>query len=47
MTLNDAQLGVFVSKVLHLGPGKRKEFLDQVDNLIRQLGEKNSRRRFF
>jgi hypothetical protein len=40
MTLNDAQLGVFVSKVLHLGPGKRKEFLDQVDNLIRQLGKK-------
>ena len=40
MTLSDSQLGVFVSKVLHLGPGKRKEFLDQVDNLIRQLRKK-------
>ena len=40
MTLNDAQIGVFVSKVLHLGPGKRKDFLDQVDNLIRQLRKK-------
>jgi hypothetical protein len=37
MVLNDAQLGVFVSKALHLGPGKRKGFLDQVDNLIKQL----------
>jgi restriction endonuclease S subunit len=40
MMLNDAQLGVFVSKVLHLGPGKRREFLTQVDNLIRQLKKK-------
>ena len=40
MMLNDAQIGVFVSKVLHLGPGKRQEFLDQVDNLIRQLKKK-------
>lgn len=40
MTLDDAQLGVFVSKVLHLGPGKRREFLDQVDNLIKQLKKK-------
>lgn len=40
MMLDDAQLGVFVSKVLHLGPGKRKEFLGQVDNLIKQLKKK-------
>src|ERR1700759_4162161 len=40
MMLDDAQLGVFVSRVLHLGPGKRKEFLDQVDNLIKQLKKK-------
>lgn len=40
MMLSDSQIGVFVSKVLHLGPGKRKEFLAQVDNLINQLTKK-------
>jgi tRNA nucleotidyltransferase (CCA-adding enzyme) len=38
--LNDSQLGVFVAKVLHLGPGKRKEFVKQVDNLITELEKK-------
>jgi len=38
--LNDSQLGVFVSKVLHLGPGKRKEYLKQVDHLIDRLKKK-------
>jgi tRNA nucleotidyltransferase (CCA-adding enzyme) len=42
MMLNDTQIGVFVSKVLHLGPGKRKEYLEQVDNLISQLTKKIS-----
>jgi tRNA nucleotidyltransferase (CCA-adding enzyme) len=37
---NDTQLGVFVAKVLHLGPGKRKEFVKQVDNLITELEKK-------
>lgn len=37
MMLNDSQIGIFVSKVLHLGPGKRKEYLAQVDNLIGEL----------
>lgn len=40
MTLTDDQIGVFVSKVLHLGPGKRKEFLSQVDYLIARLKKK-------
>lgn len=40
MILNDSQLGVFVAKVLHLGPGKRKEFIKQVDNLIAELEKK-------
>lgn len=40
MMLNDSQIGVFVSKVLHLGPGKRKEYIDQVNNLIDALTKK-------
>jgi tRNA nucleotidyltransferase (CCA-adding enzyme) len=40
MILADSQLSVFVTKVLHLGPGKRKEFLKQVDNLITELEAK-------
>jgi hypothetical protein len=40
MNLNDTQLGVFVSKVLHLGPDKRKEFIAQVDHLIKRLTAK-------
>jgi len=40
MMLTDDQIGVFVSKVLHLGPGKRKEYLDQVDTLIDRLKKK-------
>ena len=42
MVLNDTQIGVFVSKVLHLGPGKRKEYIDQVNNLISELTKKIS-----
>ncbi|HKO97082.1 MAG TPA: CBASS oligonucleotide cyclase [Pyrinomonadaceae bacterium] len=42
MMLNDSQIGVFVAKVLHLGPGKRKEFIDQVNNLIDGLTKKIS-----
>lgn len=37
MMLKDSEIGVFVSKVLHLGPGKRQEYLAQVDNLISEL----------
>jgi tRNA nucleotidyltransferase (CCA-adding enzyme) len=40
MMLTDDQISVFVSKVLHLGPGKRKEYLDQVDYLIGRLKTK-------
>lgn len=40
MIINDAQLGVFVAKVLHLEPGKRKELMKQVDNLIAELEKK-------
>ncbi len=40
MNLTDAQLNTFVSKVLHLGRGKRKEYLDQVDFLIGGLNKK-------
>jgi tRNA nucleotidyltransferase (CCA-adding enzyme) len=40
MMLTDAQLNVFVSKALHLGQGKRKEFLKQVDFLIESLEKK-------
>src|SRR5688572_15559413 len=37
MRLTDNQLNVFVNKVLHLGQGKRKEYLAQVDFLIASL----------
>ncbi len=40
MTLTDSQMNVFVTKVLHLGPGKRQEYIDQVDYLIRRLKAK-------
>ena len=40
MMLTDSQINVFVSKVLHLGPGKRKEFIGQVDYLIERLKKK-------
>ena len=40
MMLTDDQINVFVSKVLHLGPGKRKEFITQVDYLIGRLKKK-------
>lgn len=40
MMLTDAQLNVFVSKVLHLGTGKRKEYIAQVDYLIGRLKTK-------
>lgn len=40
MRLTDTQLNVFVSKVLHLGRGKRKEYLKQVDHLIESFTEK-------
>lgn len=40
MKLNDSQLNAFVSKVLHLGQGKRKEYLAQVDFLIGGLDKK-------
>ena len=40
MTLTDDQLNVFVSKVLHLGPGKRKEYIGQVDYLVGRLKKK-------
>src|SRR6476659_6501799 len=40
MVLSDSQIRVFVAKVLHLGPGKRKEYIDQVNNLIAQLTKK-------
>jgi hypothetical protein len=40
MKLTDSQLNIFVSKVLHLGQGKRKEYLAQVDFLIESLEKK-------
>jgi len=40
MMLTDAQMDIFVSKVLHLGTGKRKEFIAQVDYLIGRLKTK-------
>ncbi len=40
MKLNDSQINIFVSKVLHLGQGKRKEYLAQVDFLIESLEKK-------
>jgi len=42
MILNDKQIGMFVSKVLHLGPGKRKAYIDQVNNLISEMTRKIS-----
>jgi hypothetical protein len=42
MTLTDTQLNVFVAKVLHLGHGKRKAYLAQVDTLIDRLIKKIS-----
>jgi hypothetical protein len=40
MMLTDTQINVFVSKVLHLGQDKRKEFIKQVDYLIGRLTKK-------
>jgi len=40
MKLTDSQLNVFVSKFLHLGKGKRGEYLAQVDFLIESLEKK-------
>ncbi|HYW38094.1 MAG TPA: CBASS oligonucleotide cyclase [Terriglobales bacterium] len=40
MKLTDADLGVFIKKVLKLDPGKRKEYLRQVDYLIERLEKK-------
>ena len=40
MVLTDSQINVFVSKVLHLGKGKRGEFIRQVDYLIDRLEKK-------
>ncbi len=40
MKLTDSQLNVFVSKVLHLGQGKRKEYIAQADRLIGGLERK-------
>lgn len=40
MMLTDDQINVFASKVLHLGPGKRKEYIGQVDYLIGRLKKK-------
>ncbi len=31
MMLTDSQINAFVSRVLHLGPGERKAYLEQVD----------------
>lgn len=40
MQLTDTQINVFVSKVLKLPPGKRKEYLRQVDYLIESFEKK-------
>lgn len=40
MMLTDSQLNVFIAKVLHLGHGKRKEYISQVDYLIGRLKKK-------
>lgn len=40
MMLTDAEIGVFVAKVLKLPPGKRMEYLRQVDYLIARLEKK-------
>ncbi len=42
MMLTDAEIGVFVAKVLKLPPGKRKEYLRQVDYLIERLEKRIS-----
>lgn len=40
MMLTDTQINMFVSKVLKLPPGKRKEYLRQVDYLIERFEKK-------
>ena len=40
MNLTDTQINNFVSKVLHLGKDKRKEFIAQADRLIQKLKTK-------
>lgn len=40
MQLTDTQINTFVSKVLKLSPGKRKEYLRQVDYLIESFKKK-------
>ena len=40
MKLTDGEIGVFVAKVLKLPPGKRQEYLRQVDYLIDSLEKK-------
>lgn len=40
MQLTDTQINVFVDKVLKLPPGKRQEYLDQVDYLIGRMQAK-------
>lgn len=40
MTLSDANINVFVAKVLQLGPGKRREYIAQTDFLIARLKKK-------
>ena len=40
MLIADSQLDVFVAKILHLGSGKRKEYIAQVDYLIERLTKK-------
>lgn len=42
MMLTDAEIGVFVAQVLKLPPGKRREYLRQVDYLIKRLEKKIS-----
>jgi hypothetical protein len=40
MQLSDSEIKVFVTKVLHLGQGKRQEYLHQADVLIQRLEKK-------
>ena len=40
MVFTDSQINVFVSKVLHLGQDKRKEYIKQADFLIERLKKK-------
>ena len=40
MKLNDSQINYFVNSVLHLGSGKKAEFLNQVDRVIKVLEAK-------